>query len=105
MAPQNNIERRAAKRLAAREGVNYTEALRRVRNSGLQPSDILAAISEPPKIIIGGISLAETTPYLGLTSEVNVSGVDAPHQQGKSGELSFSASLELILTEAFKSPR
>lgn len=42
MAPVNNIERRAAKQLAASDGINYTEALRRIRNSGTKPSSILA---------------------------------------------------------------
>lgn len=41
MAPVNNVEQRAARKIAASEGIKYTEALRRVRNSTLQPSDIL----------------------------------------------------------------
>ena len=45
MAPVNNIERRAAKKLAASDNINYTEALRRIRNSGTKPSDILAGQS------------------------------------------------------------
>ena len=45
VAPVNNIERRAAKKLAASDNINYTEALRRIRNSGTKPSDILAGQS------------------------------------------------------------
>jgi hypothetical protein len=47
VAPVNNLEQRAAKKLAAAEGINYTEALRRVRNSGVQPSEVLAGQSAP----------------------------------------------------------
>lgn len=42
MAPVNNIERRAAKKLAASDGINYTEALRRIRNSGVAPSAVIS---------------------------------------------------------------
>lgn len=42
MAPINNLEQRAAKKLAAAEGINYTEALRRIRSSGTKPSELLA---------------------------------------------------------------
>lgn len=41
VAPVNNIERRAAKKLVASEGINYTEALRRIRNSGTAPSAVI----------------------------------------------------------------
>lgn len=42
MAPVNNLEQRAAKMLAAAEGINYTEALRRIRSSGIKPSEVLS---------------------------------------------------------------
>lgn len=45
MAPVNNIERRAAKKLAASDGINYTEALRRIRNSGVSPSAVISGTS------------------------------------------------------------
>lgn len=44
MAPQNNLERQAARKLAEAQGIKYTEALRRLRASRIQPSEALAAL-------------------------------------------------------------
>ena len=41
MAPANNLERQAARRIAGAGNIKYTEALRRLRESGVQPSQIL----------------------------------------------------------------
>lgn len=41
VSPNNNVERRAARKIAAEQGINYTAALRQVRNSSSLPSAIL----------------------------------------------------------------
>lgn len=61
MAPVNNVEQRAARKIAASEGIKYTEALRRVRNSALQPSDILK--NEFPVVKQGSESLEAASEF------------------------------------------
>lgn len=56
MAPQNNLERKAARKLAASAGIKYTEALRRLRASGIQPTDVLKAPTMAAQAMAAGAS-------------------------------------------------
>lgn len=59
MAPQNNLERKAARKLAKAQGINYTEALRRLRTSGLQPTEVLKAPAMATQALAAGASAAQ----------------------------------------------